>query len=364
MKIKISPYQSEWPQLFEEEKQNLIRHLGFDFLEIEHIGSTSVKGLSAKPIIDILVGVKNEEHLNLLRQKLEGKENYIYFQKWESMMPYRRLFVKMGTVPEKYKNQIPTILKEEEEQSDAITEYRKYHIHCVCFSHPFFERHTLFRDHLRENKDVLKKYEDLKIKLSQQEWKRSSDYSVAKTDFITGVMDSLNYSFDPFPILETERLTLRRIEQLDQEKLWGLRIDPIAQKYIYHKKTPTLSDIQQKIEKLIEGINKNEFIFWTITKKDSDDLIGTICLWNFTPGKTKAEIGFELSPQYHKQGLMQEAIDKVIKFAFEELPLLYIEAYTHPKNNPALRLLEKNGFIWKKNIDENSNILSVLVKTK
>ncbi|MGV2482374.1 UNVERIFIED_CONTAM: GrpB family protein, partial [Salmonella enterica subsp. enterica serovar Weltevreden] len=67
--------------------------IGFLNPQIEHIGSTSVEGLSAKPIIDILIGLPDENDLNKTVEPLTG-QGFIYYEKYNQDMPYRRFFVK------------------------------------------------------------------------------------------------------------------------------------------------------------------------------------------------------------------------------------------------------------------------------
>jgi ribosomal-protein-alanine N-acetyltransferase len=67
-------------------------------------------------------------------------------------------------------------------------------------------------------------------------------------------------------------------------------------------------------------------------------------LWNFSTQGGKAEIGYELLPQFHGKGIMQEAFSKVIEFGLENLQLNSIEAWTVQQNINSIRLLERNHF--------------------
>ncbi len=193
MKIDVVSYNSEWKIKFEEEKKRLQKFIPLNNLIIEHIGSTSIKGLSAKPIIDILIGVENDEDLIILQNSLEGRDDYVYYQKWEPVMPFRKFFVKVENVPTELNTEIPKVILVGEEQAEIVLKYRVYHIHAVCVQHEFWKTQLVFRDYLRENKNVLKEYEELKLELSKKDWKRSEDYSAAKSDFIQNILSRLDY---------------------------------------------------------------------------------------------------------------------------------------------------------------------------
>jgi RimJ/RimL family protein N-acetyltransferase len=81
-----------------------------------------------------------------------------------------------------------------------------------------------------------------------------------------------------------------------------------------------------------------------VTPKDETRFLGSICLWKISREEAKAEIGYELLPENHGKGIMQEVIPEVIRFAFENMKLHSIEAELSPRNVKSVKLLEKNGF--------------------
>jgi len=176
-------------------------------------------------------------------------------------------------------------------------------------------------------------------------------------------MNKIN--FTPFPILKTERLTLRCLELSDDQLLFKLRSNKIVNKYIVRPKQKDIKEIRAFISKINAEINNNEWIYWVISLKDDPTLIGDICLWNFSDEKTVAEIGYELDPAFHGKGIMTEATKKIIEFGFQEIELDAIEAYTHKNNNNSTKLLQKYNFkldsgrIDKENRD---NIIFTLTK--
>ena len=176
-------------------------------------------------------------------------------------------------------------------------------------------------------------------------------------------MNKIN--FTPFPVLKTERLTLRCLDLSDDQLLFKLRSDKIVNKYIVRPKQKDIKEIRAFISKINEEINNNEWIYWVISLKDDPTLIGDICFWNFSEDKTVAEIGYELDPTFQGKGIMSEALKKIIDFGFDKIKLNTIEAYTHKNNSDSTKLLHKYSFkleegrIDKENID---NIIFTLAK--
>ncbi len=166
MKIIIADYNPQWPVLFEQEKAHLTEALGEHFFCIEHIGSTSVPGLGAKPIIDIMIAVRSLEEADQFCIQPIVKMGYVYMQEFEQETPQRRFFRKTT--------------------AEGV---RTHHIHMVKLDSKWWRDHLLFRDYLRVHAEARRTYETYKRQLAEREWNESSDYSEAKTDFILKIME-------------------------------------------------------------------------------------------------------------------------------------------------------------------------------
>lgn len=165
--IEIVPYRDSWENDFEEERKALENKLGKDIAErIEHFGSTAVKGLSAKPIIDILmeIPVLNEVLKEEIISKMSGL-GYQFIWRTDNEIPYMN-FVK-GYTPEGYKGKV-------------------FHVHMADEHHNLWER-TYFRDYLRQHPEVAKEYDNLKAELAEKHRFNREDYTQAKTDFVKRV---------------------------------------------------------------------------------------------------------------------------------------------------------------------------------
>ncbi len=191
MKIEIVPYNPTWNTTFSEEKDRLLKWLGHLNPKIEHIGSTSVQGMSAKPIIDIMIGLSSEDDLNALPRIFQDQQTYVYFEKYEETLPYRRFFAKVIPPNAQLAIELPKIVKQGEDFPEHLYQYRVCHIHAVVETHTFWEDHLLFRDLLRRNPIVREQYGYLKKDLARIKWRKSDDYSKAKTEFIQGCLEGM-----------------------------------------------------------------------------------------------------------------------------------------------------------------------------
>lgn len=101
MKIIIEQYNPLWKESFNQIKVELSEALASLRPQIEHIGSTAVEGLSAKPIIDILVGINHIDELDIIPALLLDKD-YVYYENYNEDMPYRNFFVSLTSAAHIY----------------------------------------------------------------------------------------------------------------------------------------------------------------------------------------------------------------------------------------------------------------------
>ncbi len=164
----------------------------------------------------------------------------------------------------------------------------------------------------------------------------------------------LNIDFTNFPILYTERLILKEITDKDASILFEMRRDPDIMKYIDRPIPKSIEDIHELIQKMEMMKSKGEGISWGIFKKENPDVkIGNIGLYRIIVEHYRAEVGYMLNTGYHQQGIMFEAIQKVIEYGFKEMNLHSIEANINPENTASKKLLEKAGFVREAYFKEN-----------
>jgi ribosomal-protein-alanine N-acetyltransferase len=154
----------------------------------------------------------------------------------------------------------------------------------------------------------------------------------------------MHLQFKPFPYLTTERLLLRPLVLSDRNEIYITRTDPILNRFVNKPETKSMDDVDQYIEKISLGIEKNEWIYWVISIKENGKFAGTISLWNIEPEKEKAETGYALLSEFHGKGIMHEALKTVIDYGFNIIQLQLIEAFVHKDNTKSKNLLNRLGF--------------------
>ena len=163
--VTIESYNPNWPKQFAWERVYLLRELGSRLIAIEHIGSTAVPGLAAKPVIDILVGVASLELIDQAEIQVLKALGYEYIKAFEEFIPDRRYFQKLDPMGE-----------------------HLVHVHIVKYADSFWQCHILFRDYLIAHPAVAKEYEQLKIQLAAQYSNDRKSYTQSKTLFVEQVV--------------------------------------------------------------------------------------------------------------------------------------------------------------------------------
>jgi [ribosomal protein S5]-alanine N-acetyltransferase len=167
----------------------------------------------------------------------------------------------------------------------------------------------------------------------------------------------IELDFIPFPNLSTERFILRQLKMDDATEIFALRSDDRVNEFLDRPRAQTIEDARGHIQRLNEGMMKNESILWAITFKNNDKLVGSICYWKISKEFSKAEIGYELLPDFQGKGIMQEVIPTVIEYGFSKMKFQIIEAELSPRNLKSIKLLEKNGFLKETNSQDPDSVV-------
>ncbi|AYL96038.1 GNAT family N-acetyltransferase [Mucilaginibacter celer] len=146
--------------------------------------------------------------------------------------------------------------------------------------------------------------------------------------------------------IDTQRLSLRQLTEADAPDIMAIRANEQVNQYLERPKTCTPDDARNFISKIASIVAGGDGYYWAITLKQTNELIGTICYWNLEPAQAKAEIGYELHPDYQGRGYMTEAIDAVISFGFNSLNFELITACPLNGNSNSVKLLERSGFLF------------------
>lgn len=162
--------------------------------------------------------------------------------------------------------------------------------------------------------------------------------------FLSLLKKMLTISFNPFPILESNRLLLRAVTPKDVNEVLELRGNPETMKFIPRPLVTSTEEALEHIDMITKKIKNNEGINWAITLKGNPKLLGIIGHYRIQPENYRSEIGYMLLPDYQNQGITSEAINRVLEYGFTILNFHSVEAIIDPRNDASAKVLEKNNF--------------------
>jgi [ribosomal protein S5]-alanine N-acetyltransferase len=146
------------------------------------------------------------------------------------------------------------------------------------------------------------------------------------------------------PTLCGKVTTLRRPTLSDAEALVRVLGDELTLQYWAGRLIKTNDDARRTLEKTILAFEQRDFFQWAIVRPAQNELIGLCKLDQLNEKHHSATVGFVLGRQHWGQGLMTDALQTMLRFAFEDLNLRRLEAFTHPQNTRAHSVLERQGF--------------------
>jgi GrpB-like predicted nucleotidyltransferase (UPF0157 family) len=161
--IELCPYDASWPQAFEVERDRLLSLFPSDLVDVQHIGSTAVPGLSAKPVIDILAGVRSIAVAERLSLPL-CQSGYTTSAEFNESLSDRKWFMRW------------------------TNGHRTHHLHLVVHDSPVWHERLKFRDALRSGPDLAAKYAALKIHLAGTYPDDREAYTDAKAEFVHAIV--------------------------------------------------------------------------------------------------------------------------------------------------------------------------------
>lgn len=165
--VVLHPYSTNWPTVFDSVRAELATVFAPSLMRIEHIGSTAVPGLCAKPVIDVALGASTlneyETHIDALQAL-----GYAYINKYEHLIPLRRYFVH------------PSV------------QGLRVHVHGLLLDGELWQQHLFFRDQLRQDAELRLAYQQLKTDLAHKHRHEKDLYTDAKAPFIRAVLAKMN----------------------------------------------------------------------------------------------------------------------------------------------------------------------------
>lgn len=161
--IKLVDYTPEWINEFIRVKKEIMQNVNIEENRIEHIGSTAIKGMSAKPILDILIGVDDIQNLD--ETIIKGLKN-IGFLRLRVERPEEIVLAKF---------------------TDKTYEEKTHYIHLVEFQKELWDNLIFFRDYLNSNEPARKKYLDIKLEYLKKSSTGINEYTDYKEEFVKNI---------------------------------------------------------------------------------------------------------------------------------------------------------------------------------
>ena len=162
--VALSPHREEWHRLFADERRRILNAIGDRRLPVEHIGSTAICGIAAKPILDIMVGTPDYAPELPFVKNLEAIG---YEYKGENGVPERHFFGK--------------------------GEPRTVHLNIVGRGGNFWLSHLAFRDYLRNDREAAREYELVKLSLAERFSNDRESYTNGKLAFVERILNKTAY---------------------------------------------------------------------------------------------------------------------------------------------------------------------------
>ena len=150
--------------------------------------------------------------------------------------------------------------------------------------------------------------------------------------------------FEEFPVLKTERLTLREFRIEDAPEILTMRANGRNNEFTFRPNMENMDQSAELIKSVQEGYASKKSIAWAGILRDGEKMIGSVGLNNIEHGNLRAEIGGELDITYWGKKIPLEAVKAVITFAFRTLGLHTIEGKVAPDNRGSVFIMEYLGF--------------------
>ncbi len=151
-------------------------------------------------------------------------------------------------------------------------------------------------------------------------------------------------SFRNIPILETDRLTLRKILPQDENDMHEYSSDPETSKYLLWEPHTSRSFTRAHIRYLQDAYNRASFFDWALIEKESGKMIGTCGFTEIYEREKRAEVGYVIAPGFHRQGFAPEALKRVMEYGFLTLGLTKLSGRFMEDNEASRKILARLGF--------------------
>ncbi|MCL2813039.1 MAG: GNAT family N-acetyltransferase [Oscillospiraceae bacterium] len=180
----------------------------------------------------------------------------------------------------------------------------------------------------------------------------AGDKTADETDFKYLTKDKKNKRlkeiFSHIPNLETQRLVLRRIEEGDCADMFEYSADLDVTKYLTWQPHAHIGETKRHMAEIQKRYDNGQFYDWGMVYKENGSLVGTCGFTSVDTGKNACEVGYVLSKKYWGKGLVPEALERIMEFAFDYIGFETIEARFLDGNAQSKKVMEKVGMVYAK----------------
>jgi len=322
--VKLVSHVTDWAKDFIQEKELLSETIGMHIVDIEHMGSTAISGIVAKPLLDILVGVRSMEDVAKFDKHKLKEAGYYHLGRVE---------IEGKVVYAKFTN---------------LEDLTKTHVlHIVEYGGDWWQKHTFFRDYLNEHPYVAKQYEMLKKELAATYPDNEGLYTEGKLSFVDDVLSRKKPG--PF-IINVGNLQVRELERVDKVLLSKWLSDPEILQYYEGRDNPfNIEKVEQEFFDVEENVTR-------CLVELSGIPIGYVQLY-IVDGEEREVYGFSDSAEliygmdqfigesaYWNKGIGTELVQAMVKYLLEEKGADRIVMDPQIWNVRAIHCYEKCGF--------------------
>ena len=150
--------------------------------------------------------------------------------------------------------------------------------------------------------------------------------------------------WESLPLLNTKRMRLRELTEAVVDALYRIFSHPQVARYWGAPALANRDAAAALLAEIQENFRKRTSMKWGVAELETDQIIGTVTLFNLNFDNKRAEIGYGLDYNYWRKGYVTEALDALLSYAFDVLQLHRLEADVDPRNLGSIRTLEKMGF--------------------
>lgn len=332
--VIVVDYDPAWPDQFEELRRVLTAALGDVAMRIEHVGSTSVPGLAAKPILDIDVVIESRE---MLTEAINRLNSLGYRHEGDLGVRGREAF----DSGEHEFHEVPL--------DGSGRMWPRHHLYVCARDSRELARQLAFRDWLRGHEEDRVRYADLKRGLAEIFRDDRDAYCDAKRGLVESVLTkATGVGFC------TARTVIRPFAVDDVPHAHPVFSNPEVMRFAVGAPDADLSATEERIQRYIAIQDEHGFSKWAVWDQTSGAYLGDAGL-TVLPGTGEIELGYRVDRKHWGRGLATEVARAWLHHALDDLNLDRIIAFADPRNPASIRVMEKIGM----NFDREDHLAGI-----